>query len=68
MKLFLIRQGDKVLLFLIGDGGKGEDGMGELKLEPWFRKYLVEDKGADGSPSYVDFLCAIHREIRNILS
>lgn len=38
------------------------------KLEPWFRKFLVEDKGADNSPSYVDFLCAIHREIRNILS
>ncbi|XP_046354960.1 protein transport protein Sec24C-like [Haliotis rufescens] len=38
------------------------------KLEPWFNHFLVEDKGLNGSASYVDFLCHIHKEIRNILS
>ncbi|XP_067937652.1 protein transport protein Sec24C-like [Watersipora subatra] len=34
------------------------------KLEPWFNHFLVEDKGTNGSPSYVDYLCHIHKEIR----
>ncbi|XP_048763723.2 protein transport protein Sec24C-like isoform X2 [Ostrea edulis] len=38
------------------------------KLEPWFNHFLVEDKGHSGSASYVDFLCHIHKEIRNLLS
>ncbi|XP_044766723.1 protein transport protein Sec24C isoform X2 [Coccinella septempunctata] len=38
------------------------------KLEPVFKHFLVEDKGIDGSPSYVDFLCHMHKEIRNLLS
>ena len=38
------------------------------KLEPWFHHFLVEDKGLNGSASYVDFLCHIHKEIRNLLS
>jgi len=39
------------------------------KLEPWFRKYLSEDRsGAGNSVSYVDFLCHIHREIRSLLT
>ncbi|VDP09444.1 unnamed protein product [Soboliphyme baturini] len=38
------------------------------KLEPWFRKFLIEDNLGDSVPSYVDFLCQIHKEIRNILS
>lgn len=38
------------------------------KLEPWFNHFLVEDKGLNGSASYVDFLCHIHKEIRNLLS
>ncbi|XP_014770483.1 protein transport protein Sec24C isoform X1 [Octopus bimaculoides] len=38
------------------------------KLEPWFNHFLVEDKGMNGSASYVDFLCHIHKEIRNLLS
>ncbi|RUS83129.1 hypothetical protein EGW08_009118 [Elysia chlorotica] len=38
------------------------------KLEPWFNHFLVEDKGMGSGSSYVDFLCHIHKEIRNILS
>ena len=38
------------------------------KLEPWFHHFLVEDKGTNGSPSYVDYLCHIHKEIRGIIS
>lgn len=38
------------------------------KLEPWFNHFLVEDKGINGTASYVDFLCHIHKEIRNLLS
>lgn len=38
------------------------------KLEPWFNHFMAEDKGANGSSSYVDFLCHIHKEIRNILN
>ncbi|KAL3875828.1 hypothetical protein ACJMK2_033741 [Sinanodonta woodiana] len=37
-------------------------------LEPWFNHFLVEDKGLAGSASYVDFLCHIHKEIRNLLN
>ncbi|EDO41706.1 predicted protein [Nematostella vectensis] len=39
------------------------------KLEPWFKHFLVEDKGMSAScPSYVDFLCLMHKEIRNLLN
>ncbi|CAK8671061.1 unnamed protein product [Clavelina lepadiformis] len=38
------------------------------KLEPWFRHFLVEDRGAGGAASYVDFLCHMHKEIRTLLS
>ncbi|XP_051160951.1 protein transport protein Sec24C-like isoform X4 [Leptopilina boulardi] len=38
------------------------------KLEMVFRHFLVEDKGTDGSGSYVDFLCHMHKEIRAVLS
>ena len=39
------------------------------KIEPWFKHYIVEDKGFHASHlSYVDFLCHVHREIRNLLS
>jgi len=36
-------------------------------MEPFFKNYLVEDKGFTGGASYVDFLYHLHREIRNIL-
>ncbi|VDN17031.1 unnamed protein product [Gongylonema pulchrum] len=36
-------------------------------LEAWMKKFLVEDRTAN-MPSYVDYLCNIHREIRNLLS
>jgi protein transport protein SEC24 len=36
-------------------------------LEPFFKNYLVEDKGFTGGASYVDFLFHLHREIRSIL-
>ncbi|XP_076618256.1 COPII coat complex component secretory 24CD [Colletes latitarsis] len=38
------------------------------KLEMVLRRFLVEDRGHDGSPSYVDFLCHMHKEIRTLLS
>uniref|UniRef100_H2ZC32 SEC24 homolog C, COPII coat complex component n=1 Tax=Ciona savignyi TaxID=51511 RepID=H2ZC32_CIOSA len=38
------------------------------KLEPWFKHLLVEDRGASGSSSYVDFLCHMHKEIRALLN
>ncbi|XP_011635286.1 protein transport protein Sec24C [Pogonomyrmex barbatus] len=38
------------------------------KLEMILRHFLVEDRGNDGSPSYVDFLCHMHKEIRTLLS
>ncbi|KAJ8676393.1 hypothetical protein QAD02_012180 [Eretmocerus hayati] len=38
------------------------------KMEMVLRQFLVEDRGVDGSPSYVDFLCHMHREIRTLLS
>jgi protein transport protein SEC24 len=37
------------------------------KLEPVFLHYLMEDRTGSTS-SYVDFLCHIHKEIRNLLS
>ncbi|XP_038219066.1 protein transport protein Sec24C [Zerene cesonia] len=37
------------------------------KLEAVLRHFLVEDRGVDGSSSYVDYLCHIHKEIRNLL-
>lgn len=38
------------------------------KLEPVFKHFLMEDRGTDGSASYVDFLCHMHKEIRQLLS
>jgi len=39
------------------------------KLEPWFKHYIVEDKGFQANHlSYVDFLCHVHKEIRSLLS
>ncbi|KAH3871249.1 hypothetical protein DPMN_034444, partial [Dreissena polymorpha] len=38
------------------------------ELERWFNHFLVEDKSQNGSSSYVDFLCHIHKEIRTLLS
>uniref|UniRef100_A0A182NT59 Uncharacterized protein n=1 Tax=Anopheles dirus TaxID=7168 RepID=A0A182NT59_9DIPT len=39
------------------------------KLESVLRHFLVEDRGTtDGSVSYVDFLCHVHKEIRQMLS
>ncbi|VDN02983.1 unnamed protein product [Thelazia callipaeda] len=35
-------------------------------LEAWMKKFLVEDRTSN-MPSYVDYLCNIHREIRNLL-
>ncbi|CAH2098995.1 unnamed protein product [Euphydryas editha] len=37
------------------------------KLETVLRHFLVEDRGVDGSASYVDYLCHIHKEIRSLL-
>lgn len=38
------------------------------KLDLVFKHFLVEDKGSDNSPSYVDYLCHLHKEIRSLLS
>ncbi|XP_022248910.1 protein transport protein Sec24C-like [Limulus polyphemus] len=38
------------------------------KLELIFRRYLMEDHGTDGSTSYVDFFCHLHKEIQKLLS
>ncbi|XP_076642810.1 COPII coat complex component secretory 24CD isoform X2 [Halictus rubicundus] len=38
------------------------------KLEMVLRHFLIEDRGNDGSPSYVDFICHMHKEIRTLLS
>ncbi|XP_064620101.1 protein transport protein Sec24C-like isoform X2 [Lineus longissimus] len=38
------------------------------KLEPWFQHFLVEDRGNNGTASYVEYLCHIHKEIRNLMS
>ncbi|NXD75563.1 SC24C protein, partial [Halcyon senegalensis] len=40
----------------------------EDKLEMLFRHFLVEDKSLNGGASYVDFLCHMHKEIRQLLS
>uniref|UniRef100_A0A5S6R393 Protein transport protein Sec24C n=1 Tax=Trichuris muris TaxID=70415 RepID=A0A5S6R393_TRIMR len=37
------------------------------RMESWFKKFLVEDR-ADSHPSYVEFLCLIHKEIRSLLA
>ncbi|XP_062372083.1 protein transport protein Sec24D [Sardina pilchardus] len=36
--------------------------------EVLFRQLLVEDKGLHGGASYMDFLCYVHREIRQLLT
>ncbi|XP_076154025.1 protein transport protein Sec24C [Alosa pseudoharengus] len=38
------------------------------KLELIFKHFLVEDKNSSGGASYVDFLCHMHKEIRQLLS
>ncbi|XP_053306347.1 protein transport protein Sec24C isoform X2 [Spea bombifrons] len=38
------------------------------KLEMLFKHLLVEDKNLNGGASYVDFLCHMHKEIRQLLS
>ncbi|KAF7998595.1 hypothetical protein HCN44_011003 [Aphidius gifuensis] len=38
------------------------------KLEMVLRHFLVEDRGNDGSPGYVDFLCHMHKEIKALLN
>ncbi|XP_063817407.1 protein transport protein Sec24C isoform X2 [Pseudophryne corroboree] len=38
------------------------------KLEMFFKHLLVEDKNLQGGASYVDFLCHMHKEIRQLLS
>ncbi|XP_051530059.1 protein transport protein Sec24C-like isoform X6 [Myxocyprinus asiaticus] len=40
----------------------------EDKLEMIFKHFLVEDKSNNGGASYVDFLCHMHKEIRQLLS
>ncbi|XP_066549901.1 protein transport protein Sec24C isoform X1 [Amia ocellicauda] len=40
----------------------------EDKLELIFKHFLVEDKSNSGGASYVDFLCHMHKEIRQLLS
>ncbi|XP_068611788.1 protein transport protein Sec24D isoform X2 [Brachionichthys hirsutus] len=38
------------------------------KPEMLFRQFLVEDKGLHGGASYMDFLCYVHREVRQLLT
>ncbi|KAM3590025.1 uncharacterized protein V6R79_002079 [Siganus canaliculatus] len=38
------------------------------KPEILFRQFLVEDKSLHGGASYMDFLCYVHREIRQLLT
>ncbi|XP_078399367.1 protein transport protein Sec24D [Cetorhinus maximus] len=38
------------------------------KSEGIFRQFLMEDKGLHGGASYVDFLCYVHKEIRQLLT
>ncbi|KAG9480264.1 hypothetical protein GDO78_011982 [Eleutherodactylus coqui] len=38
------------------------------KAEMAFRQLLVEDKGLLGGTSYMDFLCCVHKEIRQLLT
>uniref|UniRef100_A0A8C7MH88 SEC24 homolog D, COPII coat complex component n=1 Tax=Oncorhynchus kisutch TaxID=8019 RepID=A0A8C7MH88_ONCKI len=49
-----------------------EDGLMIVKQkdrsEIMFRQHLVEDKGLHGGASYMDFLCYVHREIRQVLT
>ncbi|XP_019411469.1 PREDICTED: protein transport protein Sec24C isoform X4 [Crocodylus porosus] len=40
----------------------------EDKFEMLFKHFLVEDKSMSGGASYVDFLCHMHKEIRQLLS
>ncbi|XP_014825317.1 PREDICTED: protein transport protein Sec24C isoform X3 [Poecilia mexicana] len=40
----------------------------EDRAELMFKHFLVEDKSASGGASYVDFLCHMHKEIRQLLS
>ncbi|XP_029464830.1 LOW QUALITY PROTEIN: protein transport protein Sec24C [Rhinatrema bivittatum] len=40
----------------------------EDKMELLFKHFLVEDKNLNGGASYVDFLCHMHKEIRQLLS
>ncbi|KAJ8248460.1 hypothetical protein GJAV_G00242250 [Gymnothorax javanicus] len=40
----------------------------EDKMELIFKHFLVEDKSNQGGASYVDFLCHMHKEIRQLLS
>ncbi|CAB0034907.1 unnamed protein product [Trichogramma brassicae] len=37
------------------------------KMEMMMKQLMVEDRGPDGSPGYVDFLCTMHREVRNLI-
>lgn len=37
-------------------------------LESWMKKFLAEDRYGNNSVSYVDYLCKLHNEIRNMLS
>ncbi|CAD5209165.1 unnamed protein product [Bursaphelenchus xylophilus] len=47
----------KVVLVKAGDG-----------LESWMKKFLVEDRYGQNSVSYVDYLCDVHRVIRQLIS
>ncbi|XP_069599852.1 protein transport protein Sec24D isoform X1 [Ranitomeya imitator] len=38
------------------------------KADMAFRQLLVEDKGLLGGSSYMDFLCCVHKEIRQLLT
>ncbi|KAJ8416117.1 hypothetical protein AAFF_G00381390 [Aldrovandia affinis] len=40
----------------------------EDRMELVFKHFLVEDKSSNGGASYVDFLCHMHKEIRQLLS
>uniref|UniRef100_A0A4W3GVS5 SEC24 homolog C, COPII coat complex component n=1 Tax=Callorhinchus milii TaxID=7868 RepID=A0A4W3GVS5_CALMI len=40
----------------------------EDKMELLFKHFLMEDKNLNGGASYVDFLCHMHKEIRQLLS
>uniref|UniRef100_A0A8C5HFV4 SEC24 homolog C, COPII coat complex component n=1 Tax=Gouania willdenowi TaxID=441366 RepID=A0A8C5HFV4_GOUWI len=40
----------------------------EDRAELVFKHFLVEDKSSSGGASYVDFLCHMHKEIRQLLS
>lgn len=38
------------------------------KFESIFRHFLIEDRGTNGAPSYVDYLRYLHQEIRSLMS